>query len=279
MQGYRASMEDTHKQLLKFDNKYWQLWSYFSIFDGHNGVETAKYCADHLDKHMLESFGTMLKEDETEHGNIHDTVRSSNLNLDEFRKAIKRTYYQLDKSLRGEVMDESGSVCITCLIGPEKIYLMHIGDSRAIIVSKDGHVLKATEDHKPTVPSEEKRIKEAGGCINATTGDVLRVENQLAMTRVLGDFNINKDIVPPMADIGEFDRSEDVGYICLACDGIFDVMTNEEVSKFIVEHNKTLSLEKCCAQLLDECLKRNSTDNMSVYIIKFIQQNSSKKNS
>jgi hypothetical protein len=37
MQGWRASMEDKHKQLLAFDNRSWKFWSYFAIFDGHNG--------------------------------------------------------------------------------------------------------------------------------------------------------------------------------------------------------------------------------------------------
>lgn len=37
MQGWRSSMEDRHKHLIPFDDRSWQLWSYFSIFDGHNG--------------------------------------------------------------------------------------------------------------------------------------------------------------------------------------------------------------------------------------------------
>jgi len=37
MQGWRATMEDKHKNLPSFDNRSWRLWAYFSIFDGHNG--------------------------------------------------------------------------------------------------------------------------------------------------------------------------------------------------------------------------------------------------
>jgi len=32
-------------------------------------------------------------------------------------------------------------------LGPEKIYLINIGDSRAIIISNDGHVLAYTEGY------------------------------------------------------------------------------------------------------------------------------------
>lgn len=38
MQGWRATMEDTHKHLTSIDNRSWKLWTYFSIFDGHNGI-------------------------------------------------------------------------------------------------------------------------------------------------------------------------------------------------------------------------------------------------
>ena len=34
---------------------------------------------------------------------------------------------------------------ITCLLGPENIYLINIGDSRAIVFSHDGHILAYTE--------------------------------------------------------------------------------------------------------------------------------------
>jgi serine/threonine protein phosphatase PrpC len=123
-------------------------------------------------------------------------------------------------------------------------------------------------DHKPDDPAEQERIHEAGGTISkACPDDVLRVENQLAMTRVLGDFGMDKHIVPPMADIVEYPRQSSAAFIVLACDGIWDVMTNEEVASFVVDR-AALKLENIAEQLLDECLHRKSTDNMSAYIIK-----------
>ncbi len=88
------------------------------------------------------------------------------------------------------------------------------------------------------------------------------------MTRVLGDFSIDKHIVPPMADIVEYPRNSLASFIILACDGIWDVMTNEDVALFITQRASTNTLEEITSQLLDECLRRKSTDNMSVYIIK-----------
>jgi hypothetical protein len=41
MQGWRSTMEDKNKHLIPFDNSAWKLWSYFAIFDGHNGKNRA----------------------------------------------------------------------------------------------------------------------------------------------------------------------------------------------------------------------------------------------
>ncbi|UJR10777.1 hypothetical protein I4U23_014964 [Adineta vaga] len=269
MQGWRSTMEDQHKHLIPLDNHSWKLWSYFAIFDGHNGIDTAKNASEQLDIHLINALNHMLERqhDDTIYPDI--PVYSSQLDLNQLHGAIKQTYYELDQDLRKVVKDESGCVCITCLIGPEKIYLINIGDSRAIIISNDGCILAHTEDHKPDDPAERERIQEAGGKISKSSiNDVLRVENQLAMTRVLGDFAIDKQIVPPMADIIEYPRNILASFIILACDGIWDVMTNEEVAQFVIHRASTNKLEEITSQLLDECVRRRSTDNMSVYIIK-----------
>jgi serine/threonine protein phosphatase PrpC len=125
------------------------------------------------------------------------------------------------------------------------------------------------KDHKPDDPAEQVRIYEAGGRISKScAGDVLRVENHLAMTRVLGDFSMDKQIVPPLADIIQYPRNSLASFVILACDGIWDVMSNEEVALFVVHRATSHKLEEISSLLLDECLRRKSTDNMSVYIIK-----------
>jgi hypothetical protein len=42
IQGWRSTMEDEHKHLIPFDHHSWKLWSYFAIFDGHNGKNKKK---------------------------------------------------------------------------------------------------------------------------------------------------------------------------------------------------------------------------------------------
>lgn len=263
MQGWRSTMEDKHQHRLPLDQHLWKLWDLFAIFDGHHGVQTANYVAENLHVQLIEALNEIV------HQKNDQSVHCSELNHEELYEAIKKTFLQLDQQMKQVVKDDSGCVCISCLIGPEEIYLINIGDSRGIIFSNDGQVLLHTEDHKPDDPAEQERIHEAGGTIGKTcAGDVLRVENQLAMTRVLGDFGINKEIVPPMADILSYSRNSTVAFIVLACDGIWDVMSNDDVAKFVTQRVEKHSLEEIASELLDECLRRESTDNMSLYIIK-----------
>src|SRR5262249_33343779 len=56
MQGWRNTNEDFYKYLMPLDHHLWKHWAYFAIFDGHNGVDTAKNAAQLLDKYIVESF-------------------------------------------------------------------------------------------------------------------------------------------------------------------------------------------------------------------------------
>ena len=56
----------------------------------------------------------------------------------------------------------------------------------------------------------------------------------------------------------------------MACDGIWDVMTNEELTEF-VQHRVCVKtdLSYICNEIIDMCLYKGSRDNMSVILISF----------
>lgn len=78
--------------------------------------------------------------------------------------------------------DKSGSTAVCVFISPEYFYIANCGDSRAILCRK-GVPAVSTIDHKPTMESERKRIREAGGSVM-----IGRVNGSLAVSRALGDF-------------------------------------------------------------------------------------------
>jgi serine/threonine protein phosphatase PrpC len=81
-----------------------------------------------------------------------------------------------------------GTGCTACvvLITPTKIFTANAGDSRGVL-SRKGHALPLSSDHKPENEAERKRIQAAGGDI--VNG---RVNGGLNLSRSFGDFNYKK---------------------------------------------------------------------------------------
>lgn len=83
-----------------------------------------------------------------------------------------------------------------------------------------------------------KRISAAGGWVEFN-----RVNGNLALSRALGDFVFKRNetkkaeeqIVTALPDIEIKDITKDHEFLVLACDGIWDVMSNEEVLDFVRE--------------------------------------------
>ena len=109
---------------------------------------------------------------------------------------------------------------------------------------------------------ERQRIQEAGGTVL-----IQRVNGSLAVSRALGDFeyknNSNRrpdqQLVSPEPEITHFPRSstpdEQIAFIALACDGIWDVMTNEELATYILGRmHVTDDLCEIANTVLDMCL-------------------------
>lgn len=95
-----------------------------------------------------------------------------------------------------------------------------------------------SEDHKPSLPDETKRIKSAGGMVKFD-----RVNGELAMSRALGDFQYknNKNLpqteqlVICIPDISIHERRKEDEFLIVACDGIWDVMSNTDAVTFLAD--------------------------------------------
>jgi len=71
----------------------------------------------------------------------------------------------------------SGTTCTFAVIDTElrKLWIAHVGDSRAIICLKETGKYKAKEitlDHKPNLPGELSRIESMGGEVRKIEGDI-----------------------------------------------------------------------------------------------------------
>ncbi|XP_024121749.1 protein phosphatase 1A isoform X1 [Oryzias melastigma] len=263
MQGWRVQMEDCHTAVIGLPQGL-DLWSFFAVYDGHAGSLVANYCCEHLLEHITSSpdFKSALQEEESV-DKVKDGIRSGFLLFDEHMRNLSEKKHSSDRS---------GSTAVGVMISPSHFYFINCGDSRGIL-SRDRHVKFFTQDHKPTNPLEKERIQNAGGSVM-----IQRVNGSLAVSRALGDFDYKcvdgkgptEQLVSPEPEVYAIGRREEDEFIILACDGIWDVMGNEEVCSFVRSRLQvTDDLEKVCNEIVDTCLYKGSRDNMSVVLICF----------
>ena len=251
MQGWRMEMEDAHvcKTNLAYDG-----CSFFGVFDGHAGPKVSQYCSENLwdcIRQKIEAKKGPARDQEPTLENIKDGFRDGFLYIDE--KLKERPPWS-----NGE--DRGGTTAITVMITPKHIILGNCGDSRGLVV-RSNKLEIATTDHKPYNQSERSRIEKAGGTVM-----MQRVNGSLAVSRALGDFDYKrsndlpatKQLVSPEPEVTVVDREpEKDQFLLLACDGIYDVMSNEQVIEFVLHHLKlTDDLSKICSALIDTCLNK-----------------------
>ena len=146
--------------------------------------------------------------------------------------------------------------------------MAHAGDSRAILVKQNGASLELTEDHKPNRPDEKNRILAAGGqVLKPSIGKVWRLNGEIAVSRSLGDSVYSQFGMSCEPECRLVDRAEtEAAWVVLACDGVWDVLTANQVGKLILSSKK-----KAPAILAEKIVKKAysklSLDNLSCIVV------------
>ncbi|KAL7464075.1 hypothetical protein ACHAXS_004414 [Conticribra weissflogii] len=180
----------------------------------------------------------------------------------------------------------------------------NIGDSRAVL-SRNAHAIDLTQDHKPNLPSERRRVESLGGTVDwcgevDSDGNpvkdmgVYRINGNLALSRAIGDrserpwVTSEADVRHFLIDNGDADGdgdSDEAGgvirsgdeFVVMATDGLFDVFSSQEVVNFIHEVLEATDLDnqekrndarKTMARIVvEEALRRGSFDNVTVLVL------------
>ncbi|CAE7657497.1 PTC1, partial [Symbiodinium microadriaticum] len=122
-------------------------------------------------------------------------------------------------------------------------------------------------DHTADDPSEQERVKESGGFI--TRGRVLGI---LAVTRSFGDHGM-KDFVTATPHLSEVDLSDSSSqpypFLILACDGVWDVMSDQEAVDLLMESfvAKGGPFDGAAELLVSEAIDRGTSDNVSAVVV------------
>ena len=282
MGNIRDYNEDTitaTKIIFNNDNNNEDNFYFFGVYDGHGGSGCSIYLKN----------------------NLHKFIK--NFSKEAIKEAINKTEEKFLKEEaldeKGEEKDQSGSCGIMAMIQKNKCIISNVGDSRLVVYKKNS-VFFCTQDHKPGSNIEKERITKAGGKIYQTPSLFPLYQNgkeieipwrvlpgRLSVSRTFGDieaknekFGGNKNVVVALPDITEIELNEEFNLIVLGCDGIFDVLSNEEIlecvkivlkEKNIKEINDEVNISELCGDFAEMIIKsslaKDSFDNVSCIVI------------
>lgn len=295
-QGKRPTMEDAHVASRCHDEPF------FGLYDGHGGSEAAHIAAhgyrpDHGDgSEEIMWLNECLP--------LHMMLGTSSPN-NSLVSLYQKAYAALDKTI--QTLCTAGTTALTAHItnyyGQPWLLLAWAGDSRAVLIDNEGAVAIATKDHKPADPDELKRIKNEGGFVTMPGGfppylGCPRVGGILAVSRALGDKDIKKQAKGISAEpsIITCPLKQTHQALIMACDGVWDVISNEEAAQIVHQalHDNRLMLPTkrmtpddiarankeeihedgnnvgatlAARALRDAAYNKGSTDNISVMVI------------
>ena len=166
-------------------------------------------------------------------------------------------------------LENSGSTCVSIFLQKNninKLYIANVGDSRAIIIrepDKNNNVWSCQQlsrDHKPSEKDEAERIIRHGGEIEQIQNEKGEYEGPfrifmkneegpgLAMSRSFGDVVGSILGVVAEPEVTEYILRDEDKVIILASDGLFEYVSNEEitekVSNFIDKNDANLIVDE-----------------------------------
>ncbi len=260
--------------------------SFYGVYDGHGGDEASIFLEQNLHKELRKSLAAKATRlqfavDNILNGGLFSPEEENTMDsriglLDLYMKqAFTEAYCETDeKFLKTSYRPEAGSTATTALILGNRIYSANVGDSRTIL-SRGGKLVMASYDHTPQREDEEARIKHAGGFIQGS-----RVMGELAVSRSFGDMQFKRQIrqqngtwnvklVTCNPEFQAIPLTPDDDFIVLACDGLFDVFSNQEVVDAVREQmDKHGNTELACDEIIKQAIEQRGTrDNVSMLLV------------
>jgi len=259
LQGNRSTQEDQHFSFtnLNNNNDQYNPINLFGVFDGHGGSRVSKY----LKSNLPDFFLIKLK------NNIFK-------NKKEFITYVNEVYNFLQNNLKvkhPKAVEYCGSTaCVGLNCYDEKnrnsLWLINVGDSRAVLCNKNGEAVQLTVDHKPNEPTEKERIEQLGGKITYDGSD-WRVKT-LSLSRAFGDLDCCP-YVTHVPSIVKYKINNKDKFLILACDGLWDALSNQSAVEFIRDLQFKNYTGNYAKELANYGLVKGSQDNITVIVYFF----------
>lgn len=249
----RSYQEDRFTFISKFYGSKANHIMFLGVYDGHGGKYVSEFLKENAHHFILDHFTK----------NSIDPFSNQKIDLRLMRQALERACDEIQYSIIRVLKDRFAGTCgstanMVIIINKSLIICVNVGDSRSILVNNNNNsnsneihskFTALSEDHKPSLWREQKRIMNLGGyvgLIGDNPNDVPRVLKTpsspstsffsfLSVSRSFGDLASTPLITHkpdvqfihyPKAANGDGNFS-----IILGTDGLWDVMLNREVAQ------------------------------------------------
>jgi serine/threonine protein phosphatase PrpC len=238
----------------------------YIVGDGHGGSDVAKLCDEKLPQFIME------------------IAASKNIPPDaparEYKALLTQAIFEAFDKMQALVLSMEYEIaqqgtCVTgCILTPHGIVTLNLGDSVVCLYNEKGLIIKKTDEHKPDVPGEMERIKKEGGNVIYVRG-VARVNGILAVSRAIGDANIENISHVPDIDWVSPENSALVKAIVVCCDGYSEISDDYRrpfdsliLCTNIGRQYTNISAVEMVEKATDESIRiRGSCDNHTMIII------------
>lgn len=276
---FRNKMEDVHTYIANFAERV--DWGYFAIFDGHAGKDTARWCGNNLH--------TLLEEEIDRNSDEGSPPPTPIRGKDDLREDLYKCFVKADELIEKSGQGKSGCTAAVAVLRWESdneepvshtksqdggkfdfkptknhkrlLYTSNVGDLR-IVLCRAGQAYRLSYDHKATDTHEINRIEDNGGLVLKN-----RVNGVLAVTRSLGDTYMKLLVIGvPFTTATEITADDE--FIIIACDGLWDVVSDKHACKLAAESFKQgYSPLQVAKKLCQFAIELSTTDNVTVMVV------------
>mmetsp|Transcript_22276 Transcript_22276/g.60853 ORF Transcript_22276/g.60853 Transcript_22276/m.60853 type:complete len:327 (-) Transcript_22276:2-982(-) len=202
--------------------------SFFGVYDGHGGSETADFLRDNL--HI--NFAKALKSGRKPYRNrLAQALRVAFRKTDQ---ALLTKYREEEKMGKTFAEESSGAAAAVVVLQGRKMVVAHVGDCRAVLcraragaggggtVDHNAHheCVELTADHKYSNVSERERVQQGGGCWEHN-----RLNSILEVSRAFGDYDFTSGCkhrgLSADPEIREHALAPEDEFLVLASDGLW----------------------------------------------------------
>lgn len=201
-------------------------------------------------------------------------------------KKVEGQQPRFTQVLENNLPTHAGTTACVALFIEGKLYVANAGDSRAVLC-RDRKAFPMSFDHKPEQDKEKERIEKAGGWVTAMG----RVCGNLNLSRCIGDLkykqnkniDVSQQIITAEPDVRVVDIEKEDLFLVVACDGVWDILTNDGIVDFVSKSfiasskgsvkDESLTLKNTVEQVFNHCLcddpmtDGKGGDNMTAVIV------------